>query len=166
MILSTIPVSPPETRPLLELANGIKSSSDLNDSYRAIIIRNDRLKELERLGAPEILLDSEKRLLQDAVDTLFDNGARSRPKLNRDKVAIKSLTDKLKGKDGVFRQHLLGKRVDFSGRSVIVVGPELKMYEAGLPAIMIIKLFKPFILSELMKNKDEFGNEIVPIASS
>lgn len=166
MILKTIPVTPPDTRPIVQLDGGRFTTSDINAFYRKIIIRNDRFKRIMELNCPAILLNNEKRMLQEAVDALFDNASRSKPVLSKDKRPLKSLTEHLKGKQGLFRQNLLGKRVDYSGRSVIVVGPELKMYEVGIPSLMILKLFKPFIIHELIRKYDEFGNEIKPIASS
>ncbi len=166
MILTVVPVTPPDTRPIIQLEGGKFTTSDINNFYRKIIIRNERLKSIIKLNAPTIILNNEKRMLQEAVDALFDNAARSKHITARDKRPLKSLSDHLKGKQGLFRQNLLGKRVDYSGRSVIVVGPELKMYEAGIPSTMILTLFKPFIIHELIKKFDDMGNEIKPIASN
>ena len=151
MVLDVIPVIPPDLRPMVQLDGGRFATSDLNDLYRRVINRNNRLKRLIELGAPEIMLNNEKRMLQEAVDSLFDNGRRGRPVTGASNRPLKSLSDMLKGKQGRFRQNLLGKRVDYSGRSVIVVGPELKMYQCGLPKEMAIELFKPFIMHELIK---------------
>ena len=166
MILKVIPVTPPDTRPIVQLDGGKFTTSDINNFYRKIIIRNDRLKKIMALNAPSIIVNNEKRMLQEAVDSLFDNATRNKHLTSKDKRPLKSLTEHLKGKQGLFRQNLLGKRVDYSGRSVIVVGPELKMYEAGIPSEMILKLFKPFIIRELIKKYDEYGNDIKPIASN
>lgn len=166
MILKVIPVTPPDTRPIIQLEGGRFTTSDINNFYRKIVIRNDRLRKIMQLNAPSIILNNEKRMLQESVDALFDNASRSKPILTKDKRPLKSLTDHLKGKQGLFRQNLLGKRVDYSGRSVIVVGPELKMYEVGIPSIMLLKLFKPFIIHELIKKVDENGMEVKPIASN
>ncbi|WP_033159663.1 DNA-directed RNA polymerase subunit beta' [Mycoplasmoides alvi] len=166
MILKVIPVTPPDTRPIIQLDGARFTTSDINNFYRRIIIRNERLKKVIALKAPSIILNNEKRMLQEVVDALFDNSSRKKPITAKDKRPLKSLTDRLKGKQGLFRQNLLGKRVDYSGRSVIIVGPELKMYEVGIPAIMILKLFKPFIIRELIKRYDENGIEIKPIASN
>ena len=152
MILDVIPVIPPDLRPMVQLDGGRFATSDLNDLYRRIINRNNRLKRLLELGAPEIIVRNEKRMLQEAVDALIDNGRRGRPVTGPDNRALKSLSDMLKGKQGRFRQNLLGKRVDYSGRSVIVVGPELKIYQCGLPKEMAIELFKPFVMKELVAN--------------
>ena len=152
MILDVIPVIPPDLRPMVQLDGGRFATSDLNDLYRRIINRNNRLKRLLELGAPEIIVRNEKRLLQEAVDALIDNGRRGRPVTGPGNRALKSLSDMLKGKQGRFRQNLLGKRVDYSGRSVIVVGPELKIYQCGLPKEMAIELFKPFVMKELVAN--------------
>ncbi|MFN3406118.1 MAG: DNA-directed RNA polymerase subunit beta' [Caldimicrobium sp.] len=152
MILQAIPVIPPELRPLVPLEGGRFATSDLNDLYRRVINRNVRLKKLIELDAPEIILKNEKRMLQEAVDALFDNGRRGRPVTGANRRPLKSLTDVLKGKQGRFRQNLLGKRVDFSGRSVIVAGPELKMHQCGLPKKMALELFKPFIYGWLERN--------------
>lgn len=152
MILDVIPVIPPELRPMVQLDGGRFATSDLNDLYRRVINRNNRLKRLLDLEAPDIIVRNEKRMLQEAVDALIDNGRRGRPVTGPGNRALKSLSDMLKGKQGRFRQNLLGKRVDYSGRSVIVVGPELKMYQCGLPKEMAIELFKPFVMKELVKN--------------
>ena len=151
MILTVLPVIPPDLRPMVQLDGGRFATSDLNDLYRRVINRNNRLKRLLELGAPEIIIRNEKRMLQEAVDALIDNGRRGRAVSGRGNRPLKSLSDMLKGKQGRFRQNLLGKRVDYSGRSVIVVGPELKMYQCGLPKEMAIELFKPFIMHELIK---------------
>ena len=166
MILNVIPVTPPDTRPIVQLDGGKFTTSDINNFYRKIIIRNERLKHLISLNAPTIILNNEKRMLQESVDALFDNASRSKPVMSKDHRVLKSLTDHLKGKQGLFRQNLLGKRVDYSGRSVIVVGPELKLTEAGIPTEMILKLFKPYIIHELIRRTDDIGNEIKPIASN
>ncbi|MGN0361140.1 MAG: DNA-directed RNA polymerase subunit beta', partial [Hominisplanchenecus sp.] len=150
MIMTVIPVIPPDLRPMVQLDGGRFATSDLNDLYRRIINRNNRLKRLLELGAPEIIVRNEKRMLQEAVDALIDNGRRGRPVTGPGNRALKSLSDMLKGKSGRFRQNLLGKRVDYSGRSVIVVGPELKIYQCGLPKEMAIELFKPFVMKELV----------------
>ena len=150
MIMSAIPVIPPELRPMVQLDGGRFATSDLNDLYRRVINRNNRLKRLLELGAPEIIVRNEKRMLQESVDALIDNGRRGRPVTGAGNRALKSLSDMLKGKQGRFRQNLLGKRVDYSGRSVIVVGPELKIYQCGLPKEMAIELFKPFVMKELV----------------
>ncbi|MBE5959037.1 MAG: DNA-directed RNA polymerase subunit beta' [Lachnospiraceae bacterium] len=150
MILDVIPVIPPDIRPMVQLDGGRFATSDLNDLYRRIINRNNRLNRLLDLGAPEIIVRNEKRMLQEAVDALIDNGRRGRPVTGPGNRALKSLSDMLKGKQGRFRQNLLGKRVDYSGRSVIVVGPELKIYQCGLPKEMAIELFKPFVMKELV----------------
>ena len=152
MILKVIPVIPPDLRPLVQLDGGRFATSDLNDLYRRIINRNNRLQRLLDLGAPEIIVRNEKRMLQEAVDAIIDNGRRGRPVTGPGNRALKSLSDMLKGKQGRFRQNLLGKRVDYSGRSVIVVGPELKIYQCGLPKEMAIELFKPFVMKELVAN--------------
>ena len=150
MILTVIPVIPPDLRPMVQLDGGRFATSDMNDLYRRIINRNNRLKKLLELGAPDIIVRNEKRMLQEAVDALIDNGRRGRPVTGPGNRALKSLSDMLKGKQGRFRQNLLGKRVDYSGRSVIVVGPELKIYQCGLPKEMAIELFKPFVMKELV----------------
>ncbi len=152
MILNVIPVIPPDLRPMVQLDGGRFATSDLNDLYRRIINRNNRLRRLLDLGAPEIIVRNEKRMLQEAVDALIDNGRRGRAVTGPGNRALKSLSDMLKGKSGRFRQNLLGKRVDYSGRSVIVVGPELKIYQCGLPKEMAIELFKPFVMKELVSN--------------
>src|SRR5471032_3074786 len=149
MILTVVPVIPPELRPLVPLDGGRFATSDLNDLYRRVINRNNRLKRLIELRAPDIIIRNEKRMLQEAVDALFDNGRRGRVITGANKRPLKSLSDMLKGKQGRFRQNLLGKRVDYSGRSVIVVGPELKLHQCGLPKKMALELFKPFIYSRL-----------------
>ncbi len=151
MVMNVIPVIPPDIRPMVQLDGGRFATSDLNDLYRRIINRNNRLKRLLELGAPEIIVRNEKRMLQEAVDALIDNGRRGRPVTGPGNRALKSLSDMLKGKSGRFRQNLLGKRVDYSGRSVIVVGPELKIYQCGLPKEMAIELFKPFVMKELVQ---------------
>ena len=152
MIMDVIPVIPPDLRPMVQLDGGRFATSDLNDLYRRIINRNNRLKRLLELGAPDIIVRNEKRMLQEAVDALIDNGRRGRPVTGPGNRALKSLSDMLKGKSGRFRQNLLGKHVDYSGRSVIVVGPELKIYQCGLPKEMAIELFKPFVMKELVAN--------------
>ena len=149
MILSVIPVIPPDLRPLVPLDGGRFATSDLNDLYRRVINRNNRLKRLIELSAPDIIIRNEKRMLQEAVDALFDNGRRGRPLSGPNKRPLKSLSDMLKGKGGRFRQNLLGKRVDYSGRSVIVIGPELRLHQCGLPKHMALELFKPFIYNKL-----------------
>ena len=151
MIMSVLPVIPPELRPMVQLDGGRFATSDLNDLYRRVINRNNRLKRLLELGAPEIIVRNEKRMLQESVDALIDNGRRGRPVTGAGNRPLKSLSDMLKGKQGRFRQNLLGKRVDYSGRSVIVVGPELKIYECGLPKEMAVELFKPFVMKELVE---------------
>ena len=152
MIMKVVPVIPPDLRPMVQLDGGRFATSDLNDLYRRIINRNNRLRRLLELGAPDIIVRNEKRMLQEAVDALIDNGRRGRPVTGPGNRALKSLSDMLKGKGGRFRQNLLGKRVDYSGRSVIVVGPELKIYQCGLPKEMAIELFKPFVMKELVAN--------------
>ncbi|MEY4371382.1 MAG: DNA-directed polymerase beta subunit, partial [Actinomycetota bacterium] len=149
MILDVVPVIPPELRPMVQLDGGRFATSDLNDLYRRVINRNNRLKRLLDLGAPEIIVNNEKRMLQEAVDALFDNGRRGRPVTGPGNRPLKSLSDMLKGKQGRFRQNLLGKRVDYSGRSVIVAGPTLKLHQCGLPKLMALELFKPFIFNKL-----------------
>ncbi|MEX0935839.1 MAG: DNA-directed RNA polymerase subunit beta', partial [Gemmatimonadota bacterium] len=149
MVMDVVPVIPPDLRPLVPLDGGRFATSDLNDLYRRVINRNNRLKKLIEMRAPEVILRNEKRMLQEAVDALFDNGRRSKAIRGRGKRPLKSLSDMLKGKQGRFRQNLLGKRVDYSGRSVIVVGPELKLHQCGLPKAMAVELFKPFIIHEL-----------------
>ena len=151
MVMTVIPVIPPDLRPLLQLDGGRFATSDLNDLYRRVINRNNRLKRLLELGAPDIIVRNEKRMLQEAVDALIDNGRRGRPVTGANNRALKSLSDMLKGKQGRFRQNLLGKRVDYSGRSVIVVGPELKMDQCGLPKEMALELFKPFVMKDLVE---------------
>ena len=150
MILDSVPVIPPELRPMVQLDGGRFATSDLNDLYRRVINRNNRLKRLLDLGAPEIIVNNEKRMLQEAVDALFDNGRRGRPVTGPGNRPLKSLSDMLKGKQGRFRQNLLGKRVDYSGRSVIVVGPTLKLHQCGLPKLMALELFKPFVMKKLV----------------
>ena len=150
MIMNVVPVIPPELRPMVQLDGGRFATSDLNDLYRRVINRNNRLKRLLELGAPEIIVRNEKRMLQESVDALIDNGRRGRPVTGAGNRPLKSLSDMLKGKQGRFRQNLLGKRVDYSGRSVIVVGPELKIYQCGLPKEMAVELFKPFVMRELV----------------
>ncbi len=153
MILESVPVIPPELRPMVQLDGGRFATSDLNDLYRRVINRNNRLKRLLDLGAPEIIVNNEKRMLQEAVDALFDNGRRGRAVTGPGNRPLKSLSDMLKGKQGRFRQNLLGKRVDYSGRSVIVAGPELRLHQCGLPKLMALELFKPFIMSRLVEQK-------------
>src|SRR5580692_2309824 len=153
MVLDCIPVIPPDLRPMVQLDGGRFATSDLNDLYRRVINRNNRLKRLLDLGAPEIIVNNEKRMLQEAVDALFDNGRRGRPVTGPGNRPLKSLSDMLKGKQGRFRQNLLGKRVDYSGRSVIVSGPYLKLHQCGLPKLMALELFKPFIMSRLVERK-------------
>jgi DNA-directed RNA polymerase subunit beta' len=150
MVLDCVPVIPPDLRPMVQLDGGRFATSDLNDLYRRVINRNNRLKRLADLGAPEIIVNNEKRMLQEAVDALFDNGRRGRPVTGPGNRALKSLSDMLKGKQGRFRQNLLGKRVDYSGRSVIVVGPQLKLHQCGLPKQMALELFKPFVMKRLV----------------
>ena len=151
MVMDVLPVLPPDLRPMVQLDGGRFATSDLNDLYRRVINRNNRLRRLLELGAPDIIVRNEKRMLQEAVDTLIDNGRRGRPVTGPNNRALKSLSDMLKGKQGRFRQNLLGKRVDYSGRSVIVVGPELKMYQCGLPKEMALELFKPFVMKDLVQ---------------
>ncbi|MFC1514177.1 DNA-directed RNA polymerase subunit beta', partial [candidate division KSB1 bacterium] len=151
MVLDVIPVIPPELRPLVPLEGGRFATSDLNDLYRRVIIRNNRLKNLIEIRAPEVILRNEKRMLQEAVDSLFDNGRKATAVRSDGNRPLKSLSDMLKGKQGRFRQNLLGKRVDYSGRSVIVVGPELRLGECGLPKDMAVELFKPFIIRKLVE---------------
>src|SRR5471030_1576715 len=153
MVLDCVPVIPPDLRPMVQLDGGRFATSDLNDLYRRVINRNNRLKRLLDLGAPEIIVNNEKRMLQEAVDALFDNGRRGRPVTGPGNRPLKSLSDMLKGKQGRFRQNLLGKRVDYSGRSVIVAGPTLKLHQCGLPKLMALELFKPFIMSRLVERK-------------
>ena len=157
MVMDVVPVIPPDIRPMVQLDGGRFATSDLNDLYRRVINRNNRLKRLLELGAPDIIVRNEKRMLQEAVDALIDNGRRGRPVTGPNNRPLKSLSDMLKGKQGRFRQNLLGKRVDYSGRSVIVVGPELKMYQCGLPKEMAIELFKPFVMKRLVET-GEAGN--------
>ncbi len=154
MVLDAVPVIPPELRPMVQLDGGRFATSDLNDLYRRVINRNNRLKRLLDLGAPEIIVNNEKRMLQEAVDALFDNGRRGRAVTGPGNRPLKSLSDMLKGKQGRFRQNLLGKRVDYSGRSVIVAGPHLRLHQCGLPKIMALELFKPFIMSRLVERKE------------
>ncbi len=151
MILDVVPVIPPDIRPMVQLDGGRFATSDLNDLYRRVINRNNRLKKLLELGAPNIIIRNEKRMLQESVDALIDNGRRGRPVTGPNNRPLKSLSDMLKGKQGRFRQNLLGKRVDYSGRSVIVVGPELKIYQCGLPKEMALELFKPFVMKRLVE---------------
>ncbi|MBI2265672.1 MAG: DNA-directed RNA polymerase subunit beta', partial [Armatimonadetes bacterium] len=151
MVLTVLPLIPPELRPMVQLDGGRFATSDLNDLYRRVINRNNRLKKLLELGAPEIIVKNEKRMLQEAVDALIDNGKRGRPVTGPNNRPLKSLSDMLKGKQGRFRQNLLGKRVDYSGRSVIVVGPHLKLHQCGLPKEMALELFKPFVMKELVR---------------
>ena len=158
MILDVIPVIPPDIRPMVQLDGGRFATSDLNDLYRRVINRNNRLARLIELNAPDIIIRNEKRMLQEAVDALIDNGRRGRPVTGPNNRALKSLSDMLKGKQGRFRQNLLGKRVDYSGRSVIVVGPELKMYQCGLPKEMALELFKPFVMKILSENNNNIHN--------
>ena len=152
MVLDAVPVIPPELRPMVQLDGGRFATSDLNDLYRRVINRNNRLKRMIDLGAPEIIVNNEKRMLQESVDALFDNGRRGRPVTGPGNRPLKSLSDLLKGKQGRFRQNLLGKRVDYSGRSVIIVGPQLKLHECGLPKLMALELFKPFVMKRLVEN--------------
>ncbi len=166
MVLDYIPVTPPDTRPMVQLENGRFTTSDINNFYRKIIIRNERLKRMMEEQTPEIILNNERRMLQESVDALLDNASRNKPAVSKDRRPLKSLTDHLKGKQGLFRQNLLGKRVDYSGRSVIVVGPDLKMYQAGIPSVMLLELLKPFIIHELIKKVDDNGLEIKPIANN
>src|ERR671916_294921 len=153
MILDVVPVIPPDLRPLVPLDGGRFATSDLNDLYRRVINRNNRLKRLLELNAPEIIIRNERRMLQEAVDALFDNGRRGKTITGPNKRPLKSLSDMLRGKSGRFRQNLLGKRVDYSGRSVIVVGPQLKLHQCGLPKLMALELFKPFIMARLVERK-------------
>ena len=149
MVLDVLPVLPPELRPLVPLDGGRFATSDLNDLYRRVINRNNRLKRLIELNAPEIIVRNEKRMLQESVDSLLDNGRRGKAMTGSNKRPLKSLADMIKGKGGRFRQNLLGKRVDYSGRSVIVVGPQLKLHQCGLPKKMALELFKPYIFQKL-----------------
>ena len=151
MILDVIPVIPPELRPLVPLDGGRFAASDLNDLYRRVLIRNNRLKQLMEIKAPDVILRNEKRMLQESVDALIDNSRIKSAVRSGTRRPLKSLSDSLKGKSGRFRQNLLGKRVDYSGRSVIVVGPELKLHECGLPKEMAMELFKPHVINELIK---------------
>jgi DNA-directed RNA polymerase subunit beta' len=151
MIIKTVPVIPPELRPLVPLDGGRFATSDLNDLYRRVIIRNNRLKRLIEIKAPDVILRNEKRMLQESVDSLFDNSRKSNAVKTESNRALKSLSDSLKGKQGRFRQNLLGKRVDYSARSVIVVGPEMKLHECGLPKDMAAELFKPFIIRKMIE---------------
>ena len=153
MVMDVIPVIPPELRPMVQLDGGRFATSDLNDLYRRVINRNNRLSRLLELGAPDIIVRNEKRMLQEAVDALIDNGRRGRPVTGPGNRPLKSLSDMLKGKQGRFRQNLLGKRVDYSGRSVIVVGPEMKMHQCGLPKEMALELFKPFVMKKLVEKE-------------
>lgn len=150
MILENLPVLPPELRPMVQLDGGRFATSDLNDLYRRVINRNNRLINLQQLGAPNIIIRNEERMLQESVDALIDNGRRGRAVTGAGNRALKSLSDLLKGKQGRFRQNLLGKRVDYSGRSVIVVGPKLKLHQCGLPKEMALELFKPFVMREII----------------
>ncbi len=158
MFFTRIPVIPPALRPIVSLGAGRHASSDVNDLYRRVINRNNRLKKLINIGAPDVILRNEKRILQEAVDALIDNSMRrstsSAAMSAAQRRPLKSLTDAIKGKQGIFRQNLLGKRVDYSGRSVIVIGPELALDEVGLPKRMALELFRPFIISKLIKNND------------
>ena len=160
MILDVVPVIPPDLRPMIMLDGGRYATSDLNDLYRRVINRNNRLEKMLELDAPDIIVRNEKRMLQEAVDALIDNGRHGRPVTGPSNRALKSLSDMLKGKQGRFRQNLLGKRVDYSGRSVIVVGPELKIYQCGLPKEMALELFKPFVLKRLVDKKATSGSNI------
>ena len=160
MILDTVPIIPPDLRPLVQLEGGKFAVSDLNDLYRRLINRNNRMKRMFELGAPEIILRNEKRMLQEAVDSLIDNGRHGKVVMGPAKRPLKSLSDMLKGKQGRFRQNLLGKRVDYSGRSVIVVGPELKFYQCGLPRTMALELFKPFVMKRLVETNIEKARNI------
>src|SRR5699024_10814117 len=150
MVLDAVPIIPPALRPMVQLDGGRIATSDLNDLYRRVINRNSRLKRLLELGAPEIIMNNEMRMLQESVDSLFDNGRRGRAVTGPGNRPLKSLSDMLKGKQGRFRQNLLGKRVDYSGRSVIVVGPQLELHQAGLPKQMALELFKPFVMKRLV----------------
>ena len=152
MVIDVLPVIPPDLRPMVQLDGGRFATSDLNDLYRRVINRNNRLKRLLQLNAPDIIVRNEKRMLQEAVDALIDNGRRGRAVTGANNRALKSLSDLLKGKQGRFRQNLLGKRVDYSGRSVIVVGPELKIYQCGVPKEMAVELFRPFIMKKLVED--------------
>ena len=152
MVLSVLPVIPPDLRPMVQLDGGRFATSDLNDLYRRVINRNNRLRKLQELRAPEIIVRNEKRMLQESVDALIDNGRRGKAVLGAGNRPLKSLTDLLRGKKGRFRQNLLGKRVDYSGRSVIVIGPHLKIYQCGLPKQMALELFKPFVMHKLVES--------------
>ena len=164
MIMNVLPVIPPDIRPMVQLDGGRFATSDLNDLYRRVINRNNRLKRLIQLNAPDIIIRNEKRMLQEAVDALIDNGRRGRAVTGANNRALKSLSDMLKGKQGRFRQNLLGKRVDYSGRSVIVVGPELKLYQCGVPKEMAIELFRPFVMKKLVE--DGVANNIMSCAAA
>ncbi len=152
MILTVLPVIPPDLRPMVQLDGGRFATSDLNDLYRRVINRNNRLKRLLELGAPDVIVRNEKRMLQEAVDSLIDNSQRGKALSRRGRRELKSLSDMLKGKKGRFRRNLLGKRVDYSGRSVIVVGPQLKLYQCGLPKTMALELYRPFVIARLVQN--------------
>src|SRR5210317_1870535 len=152
MILTVLPVIPPDLRPMIQLDGGRFATSDLNDLYRRVVNRNNRLKRLLDLGAPDVIVRNEKRMLQEAVDSLIDNSRRGKAISLRGRRQLKSLSDMLKGKQGRFRRNLLGKRVDYSGRSVIVVGPELKLHQCGLPRRMALELFRPFVMARLVQN--------------
>ena len=152
MILTVLPVIPPDLRPMVQLDGGRFATSDLNDLYRRVINRNNRLKRLLELGAPDVIIRNEKRMLQEAVDSLIDNSQRGKALSRRGRRELKSLSDMLKGKKGRFRRNLLGKRVDYSGRSVIVVGPQLKLYQCGLPKTMALELYRPFVIARLVQN--------------
>src|SRR6187200_2712941 len=151
MILSTLPVIPPDLRPMVQLDGGRFATSDLNDLYRRVINRNNRLSRLLDLGAPDVIIRNEKRMLQEAVDSLIDNSRRGKAVSARGRRKLKSLSDMLKGKQGRFRRNLLGKRVDYSGRSVIVVGPQLKLFQCGLPKSMALELYRPFVIARLVQ---------------
>lgn len=153
MILKILPVIPPDLRPILQLDGGRFTSSEINDLYRRVLIRNNRLKRMKQEHAPEVMINNERFMLQEAVDALFYNEVRARPILNKLRNPLKSLTSVLKGKSGRFRQNLLGKRVDYSGRSVIVVGPDLKMNQCGINREMALIMFKPFVLREILKSQ-------------
>jgi DNA-directed RNA polymerase subunit beta' len=152
MVLTVLPVIPPDLRPMVQLDGGRFATSDLNDLYRRVINRNNRLKRLLELGAPDVIVRNEKRMLQEAVDSLIDNSQRGKALSRRGRRELKSLSDMLKGKKGRFRRNLLGKRVDYSGRSVIVVGPKLKLYQCGLPKNMALELYRPFVISRLVQH--------------
>ena len=151
MILTTLPVIPPDLRPMVQLDGGRFATSDLNDLYRRVINRNNRLKRLLELGAPDVIVRNEKRMLQEAVDSLIDNSQRGKALSRRGRRELKSLSDMLKGKKGRFRRNLLGKRVDYSGRSVIVIGPKLKLHQCGLPKTMALELYRPFVIAKLVR---------------